>query len=74
MENNTNKPREHFAETPYGFEWGSAKITRAFSDPRQGWVTICIDTPKVGLQVYVTKTGKVRVHDKDGELLKRQSK
>lgn len=62
-----NKLKEHFAETAYGFEWGSAKITRAFSDPRKGWVTICIDTPKVDLQVYITKTGKVRIHDGKGE-------
>jgi hypothetical protein len=54
--------------TEYGFNWGAAKVTRGFSDDRKGWVTILLDTPKgAGIQVYVTKTGKVRVHDRNGE-------
>ena len=58
-------------ETQYGFEWGSASISRFFSDTKKGWVTIGIETPKYkghnNIQIYVTKTGKVRVHSKDGE-------
>lgn len=61
----------HYAETKYGFEWGSAKISRVFSDEKKGWITLAIDTPKYkgneALQVYVTKTGKVRISDKSGE-------
>ena len=59
----------HYQETKFGFEWGSAKITRCFSDEANGWVTLLIETPKYpnSIQVYVTKTGKVRIHDSAGE-------
>ena len=56
----------HYRETEYGFEWGSAKITRGFSDEKMGWVTLRIETPKEDIQIYITKTGKVRMHGKDG--------
>lgn len=54
----------HAAEIPYGFEYGSAKVERFHSDSKKGWVIIGIKTPKTELQVYVTKTGKVRVFSK----------
>ena len=57
----------HFKETEYGFEYGSAKITRLFSDEKKQWVTIGVETPKGLIQIYVTKTGKIRVHSKSGE-------
>jgi hypothetical protein len=60
-----------YQETTYGFDWGAASITRVLSDQKLGWVTFCIDTPKhhgnKALQVYVTKTGKVRIHGATGE-------
>ena len=62
---------EHYAETKYGFEWGAAKIQRAFSDAKKGWVTLTLDTPRHAghgnIQVYITRTGKVRIHDARGE-------
>ncbi len=53
----------HYKETKYGFEYGAAEITRFHSDPKDGWVMIGIKTPKLkqAMQIYVTKTGKVRV-------------
>ena len=51
-----------YQEIDYGFEYGAANITRVASDVRKGWVVIAIETPKSKIQVYVTKTGKVRVH------------
>jgi ribosomal protein S18 len=61
----------HYKETEYGFEYGSAKVTRMFSDEKKGWVTIGIETPKYKghecLQVYITKTGKIRIFGKEGE-------
>ena len=61
----------HYAETKYGFQWGAADISRCFSDKKRGWVTLLLATPKHrdgnGLQIYVTKTGKVRIHDRNGE-------
>ena len=61
----------HYAETKYGFDWGAAKVTRCFSDSNKGWVTLLLETPKhkdgKSLQIYVTKSGKVRIHDARGE-------
>ena len=52
--------------TPYGFQFGSATVSCMCSDQRKGWVIIGIETPKhkegQGLQVYVTRTGKVRIY------------
>jgi hypothetical protein len=33
------------------------------SDEKKGWVVLGITTPKQDIQVYVTKTGKIRIHD-----------
>lgn len=53
----------HYRETSYGFEYGSAKIERAHSDKKKGWVVLLLSTPKrKQIQIYVTKTGKVRVN------------
>ena len=51
----------------HGIEWGSSKMTLLFRDDKKQWVTWGLDTPKHSLQIYVTKTGKVRIHDKHGE-------
>jgi len=52
----------HFKETSYGFEYGAAKVTRIHSDEKQGWVWMEVDTPKEQINIYVTKTGKIRVY------------
>jgi len=52
-----------YKELPYGFQYGVAKVTRLFSDEKKGWITLGIETPKQNIQVYVTKTGRIRVHD-----------
>jgi hypothetical protein len=54
----------HYKETPYGFEFGAADVTRCAADVKKGWIVLEIKTPKDTLQIYVTKTGKVRVHNK----------
>ena len=51
----------HFQEIPYGFEYGSAEVTRICSDKKKGWVLMKVDTPRGRVEVYVTKTGKIRV-------------
>ena len=65
--------------TLYGFEWGPVEITRLISDEKKGWITLGLKTPKYQtgspstsetyptIQIYVTKTGKVRIHDQRGE-------
>ena len=57
--------------TEFGFEFGAATVTRACSDKKKGWVIVLLDTPKFhhngSIQIYVTKTGKVRIYDSTGE-------
>lgn len=55
----------HYKETKYGFEYGAARIERAVSDDKRGWVVLDLETPKRKLSIYITKTGKVRIFDND---------
>jgi len=57
-----------FSEDPYGFTYGAAKVVRIHSNENKGWVLLGINTPNDSIQVYITKTGKIRVYRKDGEL------
>jgi hypothetical protein len=62
----------HYAKTNWGFDWGAAKIERCCSDLKKGWVVLTVQTPKhqMGkneIQIYVTKSGKVRISDRTGE-------
>ena len=64
----------HFENTQYGFEWGAIKIERDMSDNKKGWVQFCIQTPKhtrekrTCIDVYVTKTLKVRIFTEHKEV------
>ena len=58
----------HYKETVHGFEFGAAKVSRLCSDDKAGWVSISVSTPRDEVQVYITKTGKVRVWNKKGEM------
>jgi hypothetical protein len=60
----------HFKYIPYGFEYGSAEVTRIASCEKKEWVVMQVDTPKNNLQIYVTKTGKVRVWLDHVEMIK----
>ena len=65
----------HYAKTNWGFDWGAAKIERCCSDLKKGWVVLTVQTPKhqMGkneIQIYVTKSGKVRISDAHGEWFK----
>lgn len=59
-----------FQETEFGFDYGSAQVSRMHSNPKKGCVILCVKTPKTEIQIYVTKTGKIRLFDKDGEWFK----
>lgn len=61
-----------YEETPFGFNWGAAEVSRLFSDTKKGWITFEVKTDKETLQVYVTKTGKIRVNSSDGVEWKRE--
>lgn len=61
----------HFQETQYGFDWGAAKIERCCSDDKKGWIILHLRTPKYDhdkksppIQIYITKTGKIRIYGK----------
>lgn len=51
-----------YEEREYGFLYGSADVSRICSDEKKGWVVVGLTTPKSRVQVYATKTGKVRVY------------
>lgn len=60
----------NYAPTQFGFNYGAATVERLCSDDKKGWIVLGVKTPKLighGLQIYVTKTGKVRVYDNSGE-------
>jgi hypothetical protein len=56
-----------FKELKYGFKYGDATIKRHMSDEKKGWIILGLETSKRKLQIYVTKTGKVRIHDENGK-------
>ena len=64
----------NYEEIPYGFIFGSAKVERIASVENKGWAAIGITTPKAYIMVYVTKTGKIRISDDNGEWQKPKEK
>jgi hypothetical protein len=52
----------NFKETPYGFQYGPAKIERMTSDEKAGWICLMLDTEKTGVQIMVSKTGNITVY------------
>lgn len=54
--------------TEHGLIFGAAEVSAMCSD-KKGWVVLSVNIPKQSLQIYVTRTGKVRVFDQvKGEL------
>jgi len=49
-------------QTQFGFKYGAASVERLCSDEKKGWVAIGVNAGKNRVQVYVTKTGKVRLY------------
>jgi hypothetical protein len=58
----------HYRESEFGFEYGSARVTRLASDEKTGAVVIRVASPKSWVDVYVTRTGKIRVFTRQGEM------
>ena len=65
----------HYEETPFGFIFGDARVTRLWSN--KGRVCIRVSTSKHtpvsdhrkgAFNIYVTKTGMVRIFSDDIEL------
>ena len=60
---------EYFAETESGFKWGVTEIERSASlrsGTDKGTIVITCRTPKAEVELYVTKTGKLRIFNPDG--------
>ena len=57
-----------FELTRYGMKWGGVELTRLCSHYKLGWVVLEVKTKKDSFQVYVTKTGKMRLYGKNGEI------
>jgi hypothetical protein len=58
-----------YEETKYGFIYGALNVTRVASDDAKGWTVIEAKSPKTTVQVFCTKTGKIRIY-RDGKELK----
>ena len=57
-----------FEETKYGFRYGGLEVERLISDKNKGWIMIALKTKKNNLQLYITKTGKMRFYTGNKEL------
>lgn len=56
--------------TQYGFVFGPAEVARCCSDKKKGCVFLEVSTvkrKKDPVQIYVTRTGKVRIYSAKGE-------
>ena len=61
----------NYSETRYGFTYGPVTIERCISDEKKGCVVLRLQTDKHrygnDIQIYATRTGKVRIHSESGE-------
>ena len=57
----------NYEETKHGFDYGAVSIRRCCSDEKTGWVILSLKTSKKDLQIYITKTGKVRIYNYPNE-------
>ena len=59
--------------TPHGFDcraattwlcpWSCAKIECLASDEKKGWIYLGVTTPKDSIEIYITKSGKMKVYN-----------
>ena len=70
-----SEEKTYFQEIQYGFEWGALSVERACSDVKKGWVYLTLSTPKCNrtnnkqFDIYVTRTGKIRIFSGGKELM-----
>ena len=43
--------------------WSCAKIECLASDEKKGWVYLGVTTPRDSIEIYITKSGKMRVYN-----------
>ena len=57
----------HYKETKDGFEFGDAKVTRMVANEKKEQIILIIETSKQKpIQIYVTRTGKLKIHSEYG--------
>ena len=59
-------------DTPYGFEWGAARVTRVLD--HKGGVLINVGSNRGNVDLWVTPTGFIRVHDRQRKPKRRKRK
>lgn len=55
----TPEQQTHYAETPSGFEFGAAVVTRQTTLPN-GSVVLCIESKRAIIHIRVTKSGLIK--------------
>ena len=50
-----------YNEDQYGFTWGPLTLHRICHDEKKGWCVLEANSKKHTVQIYCTKTGKIRV-------------
>ena len=58
--------------TPHGFDWSCAKTECLSSDEKKGWIYLGVATPKDSIEIYITKSGKMRVYNAKDSTNKRR--
>ena len=53
--------------TQFGFRWGVTEVTRLAELPEDRGIAMSVTTPRRKIEVYVTKTGLVRVFSPGGQ-------
>lgn len=52
--------------TNHGVQFGPALVEALCSDDAKGWILLRLKTGKTTIEVYVTKTGKIRFYQPNG--------
>jgi hypothetical protein len=59
----------NFKQLQYGFEWGGMTVCRISSELSKGWVVLQVSSAKTNIEIYCTKTGKIRIYRDGKELI-----
>ena len=68
--------------TPHGFDcraatmwlrpWSCAKIECLASDEKKRWVYLGVTTPRDSIEIYITKSGKMKVYNAKDSTYKKE--
>lgn len=63
----------HYKETEFGFEYGPIRVERTCSDNKRGWALLTVRTPKMKMELYVTRTGEITIRVPKGKVVKMEA-